>query len=80
MSALSSVQAAALLGVADVLEAHAKGIYCDAYGDTREYERDIHLRDNLLSIAESMRERASEAVTRKLDPDVDADGVPWGMM
>ena len=58
MSALDSVQAAALLAVADVVEEYAEGIYIDVYSsDVRGTERDAHLKEHFLALAQSLRER-----------------------
>ena len=68
MSALGSVQAAALLAVADAIKSYADEMYWDD-GYPRLYERDIHIQEQFHALAEHLRETAEHTI--KMSQDVE---------
>ncbi len=57
---LNSIQAAALVGVAEAIQTYADDISLDPYGEQRQYERDLHLQEHLRALAIHLGEKAGE--------------------
>ena len=63
MTTKSSEERIILLVVADAIQTYAASMIIDTYGETRQYERDSHFKDQLYSLADHMKDLAEEHTT-----------------